>query len=117
MSRPLFGVSEATARDLWRAFEETPALERVWIFGSRARGTARDVSDIDLAVDAPALPAAGFEALHRRLLDLPTLYKLDVVHWQKVSDPMFVQEIQRDRQVFWQPARPTVGIRAVEETR
>ncbi len=113
MNGDLFGISAVTARDLRQVFERTPGIDRVWIFGSRARGTARDVSDIDLAVDAPAIAEADFQALHRRLLDLPTLYKLDVVHWQAVTEPVFVDEINRDRRVFWQPVRRSVNAQSL----
>ena len=113
MSAAEFGISEPTARDLRSVFEQTPGVERVWIFGSRARGTARDVSDIDLAVDAPALSESNFRALHRQLTDLPTLYKLDVVHWQAVAQPVFRSEIENSRKIFWQPVRRPADVQGV----
>src|SRR3569623_184201 len=33
-----------------------PVIKRVWIFGSRARGTARPDSDLDIAVEHDSLP-------------------------------------------------------------
>ena len=44
-----FGVSPGAVQRLYRLFESTPGLARVWIFGSRARGLHRPESDIDLA--------------------------------------------------------------------
>lgn len=113
MSTAHFGISEPAARDLRRVFEQTPGVDRVWIFGSRARGTARDVSDIDLAVDAPGMAETDFHALHRRLCELPTLYKLDVVHWQAVTQPVFRNEIQGNRRVFWEPVRRPADVQGV----
>jgi type III restriction enzyme len=110
---PCFGISRPTADGLRRLFEQTPGLAAVWIFGSRARGSARDVSDIDLAVDAPGIEAADFLRLMLRIADLPTLYKLDVVHWQAVGDPVFRSEIERDRQLFWEPPRHAADVQAV----
>lgn len=108
-----FGIARPTADDLRRAFESTPGIEGVWIFGSRAKGTARDNSDIDLAIHAPAMTRADFDALQRRLLDLPTLYRIDTVHWEAVSEPVFRAEIERDRRPFWAPARRAADVQAV----
>ncbi len=107
-----FGLAPATAAELRRVFEQTPGIAAVWIFGSRATGRARPESDIDLAVDAPALSAQDFEALLQRLLALSTLHKLDVVHWQAVAEPVFRAQIERDRQRFWAPAVPATAARA-----
>lgn len=108
-----FGLSRQTADDLRRVFETTPEIETVWIFGSRARGDARANSDIDLAIDAPRLSAAQFQQLHRRLLELPTLHKLDVVHWQAVDEALFRSEIENHRRAFWQPRRGAADAGAV----
>ncbi|WP_413438446.1 nucleotidyltransferase domain-containing protein [Sulfuriferula sp. GW1] len=35
-----------------------PEVRRAWVFGSRAAGRARRASDIDLAIEAPALTPA-----------------------------------------------------------
>jgi type III restriction enzyme len=110
---PLFGLSRAAADDLRRLFASTPGIVSVWIFGSRARGTARDVSDVDLAVHAPAMSSASFHRLLLALAQLPTLYKLDVVHWQAVTEPVFRTEIERDRQTFWEPVRRAADVQAV----
>jgi type III restriction enzyme len=114
MSEPLnHGISAATLAELRSLFEASPGIERVWIFGSRARGNHREVSDIDLAVDAPGWADADFQALLLRVAQMSTLYKLDVVHWQRVHEPVFRQEIERDRRVLWQPERAAVGPAAV----
>ena len=48
-----FGL-EPHALQQYRALcDNTPGLQQVWIFGSRARDDWRERSDIDLAVDAP----------------------------------------------------------------
>lgn len=100
-----FGISRPTIDELRRAFERTPGIDGVWIFGSRARGDARDNSDIDLVIDAPDISDAAFAMLQRRLLDLPTLHTIDAVHWQAVTESRFRTEIERDRRLFWTPSR------------
>lgn len=60
----------------------------VWVFGSRAKGTARTFSDLDLMIDNNHQPLPltlltqlldDFEAS-----DLP--YKVDIVDWNSISD-------------------------------
>jgi uncharacterized protein len=41
--------------DLARRLAAHPAVERVWLFGSRARGEPFERSDIDLAIEAPGM--------------------------------------------------------------
>jgi predicted nucleotidyltransferase len=38
----------------WAASE--PVILRAWIFGSRVRGTSRDDSDVDIAIEVSTLP-------------------------------------------------------------
>ena len=78
--------------------------------GARARGDWRARSDIDLAVDAPGWSAQEFLRLKERMKDLPIVYPLDVVHWQGVSTPEFVAQIERDRKLFWEPRRGAVSL-------
>ena len=40
---------------LARRLAAHPAVERVWLFGSRARGDHFERSDIDLAIEAPGI--------------------------------------------------------------
>ena len=52
-SEPKWGIAPHSLRKLLRLFEQTPVLEAVDLFGSRARGDYKSASDVDLVVDAP----------------------------------------------------------------
>lgn len=104
-----FGISAPSLRQLRGLFESTPALDRVWIFGSRATGRARANSDIDLAFDAPTMGAEAARRLVLAIEDLPTLYRIDAVHWQGVADATLREEIERDRKTLWQSSRRMAG--------
>ena len=97
-----FGLDPSIARELREFFEQREGVNRVWIFGSRARGDQHVRSDIDLAVDAPGLDASGFAALERALDDLLFVRKVELVHWQGISNARFRREIEADRKVFWE---------------
>mgnify|MGYP003590944560 FL=1 len=105
-----FGLEPGALQALRAFFDATQGVQRVWVFGSRARDDWRPRSDIDLAVDAPGWSAQDFLRFKERMEDLPIVYPLDVVHWQGVSTPEFVAQIERDRQLLWQPRRGTVSL-------
>ena len=56
-----------------------PGVERVRLFGSRARGDHDLYSDVDLAVDAPALSRHDRARLSLDAGEARTLYPVDVV--------------------------------------
>ena len=106
-----FGISEPSLRQLRELLDATAGLRRVWIFGSRNTGRARVNSDIDIAFDAPGIDADAASRFVLAIEDLPTLYRIDALHWQAISDPVLRSEVERDRQLFWEPASRPVEAR------
>jgi predicted nucleotidyltransferase len=104
----LFGLEPDALANMRALCERTPGLERVWIFGSRARNDWRPRSDVDLAVDAPTWTRRDFGAFEEAMRELPIVYPLDMVLWQSVTTPIFKEQIARDRKVFWEPRRAAV---------
>lgn len=80
--------------EIFRAF---PQIKAVWLYGSRARGTAQEGADIDLAISAPTMSDVDFARLWDALDASPVAYKLDVVHWERLQNPQLRAEIERDR--------------------
>lgn len=92
-------VSDTQIRDgLIQRFE-------LWAFGSRAKGTAKEYSDLDLAVitECP-LPIAVSASLNEDFSESDLPWKVDVVDWATTSDS-FRKIIERDRVVL-QAGRP-----------
>jgi predicted nucleotidyltransferase len=60
---------------------------RVFLFGSRATGTAGERSDIDIGIDGPApVPRAVLAAIHDELEEAPTLYTIEVADFARVPE-------------------------------
>lgn len=73
--------------------------QRVILFGSRARGTNRPKSDIDLAVEG----CPDFCALEDRLQnELWSPLQVDVVNLDADTSPALVDEIRRDGKVLYE---------------
>ena len=74
-----------------------PSSAKVWVFGSRAKGTARRGSDLDLAIDTGRpLTRAETDALADAFHDSDLSYRVDVVDLHTV-EPRFRAIIERDR--------------------
>ena len=58
----------------------------VILFGSRAKGTARERSDIDVAVSG----VKDFDALAEQIEELPTLYSIDLVNMDTCKNQLLL---------------------------
>ncbi len=75
---------------------------RVMLFGSRARGTAEEKSDIDLAVWG----CPDFPHLEDRLdNELWSLLRLDVVDMDESSSHELLEEVLKDGKVLYEEVR------------
>ena len=82
-----------------RSFAAQAGAQRVILFGSRAKGTNRPKSDIDLAVAG----CPDFDALETRLQnDLWSLLRLDVIDLDADIDPSLRDEIARTGKVLYE---------------
>jgi len=84
------------ARDLaWlqQTFARFPCVREVRIFGSRATGTARRASDIDLAISAPDATPHQWQQLAETLESAPIIYELDVLRIDQTLNPRLLEKV------------------------
>lgn len=62
-----------------------PFVERIILYGSRARGDHQERSDIDLAFDCPSATDADWIKIAMSVNDADTLLKIDFVRYDKLS--------------------------------
>lgn len=65
--------------------------KEVILYGSRARGTARERSDIDIAVTG----AENFELLVEKVEEIPTLYSVDLVNMDSCKNELLLEDIRQ----------------------
>lgn len=76
--------------------ESQPAIERLVLFGSRAKGTYRQGSDVDLVVEGIAVTDATLSAVADRLNEqLPLPYFFDVLNDNTLNDDALREHIGR----------------------
>ncbi len=84
------------ARDL----ATLPAVRRVYLFGSRARGDARERSDVDIAVEAPSASPREWLAIEEAVAAQPTLLHFDVVRFEEAPAALRDRVLEEGRLLF-----------------
>ena len=69
---------------------------KIYLFGSRARGTNHERSDIDIALDAgQKLPLVVIDEVASVLAETNIAYKIDVVDFHRISEAM-QQDVKKE---------------------
>ena len=100
---PRFGLKETTIQKICGVFARHPQVEKAVLYGSRAKGTSKNGSDIDLTL-------LGGEDLTLEVLfhildeidDLLLPYTFDLSIFQQISDPDVIDHIRRVGVVFYE---------------
>lgn len=79
-----FGLPQRTINELIEYFKSKPEIEKVVIYGSRAKGNYRNGSDIDFAICSD--DEKYFFRIAGDLDELPTPYKFDVINYKNLTD-------------------------------
>ncbi len=95
------GISESILAQFRAVLAKFPAVEQAVVYGSRARGDFQNGSDIDLAVIGQALTPSDFAQLCWQLEDVPQLFKLDIVHFDKIQRPALQNAIRQSQHAIY----------------
>ena len=96
-----FGLPHEAIQALNNLFKLHPHIEQVLLYGSRAIGTYRIGSDIDLCFIAPALTLAEQLLLENQMDDLLLPWKIDVSLQHKIDNPALLDHINRVGMMFY----------------
>lgn len=94
-----FGLPQITIDELLNYFKSKPEIELVKIYGSRAKGTFHNGSDIDFAIWADE--NTNFSRIAGELYDLPTPYKFDVTNYKNLTHKNLKASIDKDGIEFY----------------
>ena len=65
--------------------------KEVILYGSRAKGTARERSDIDIAVSG----VNDFDLLVEKIEELPTFYSVDVLNMDTCRNELLMEDVRK----------------------
>jgi predicted nucleotidyltransferase len=88
----LSGLPERVKLKIIHVLSQETSVGKAMLYGSRARGDARDGSDIDIALFGDNIPLY----LNTRLRDAAGLYKLDIVRFDELDQVELKENILRD---------------------
>ncbi len=85
----MYGLSDIVIADIRSVLERHANIEKAIIFGSRAKGTYSEGSDIDIAVIGNNISFNQLMDINIQIEDLGLLYKVDVIDYNKnISTPI-----------------------------
>lgn len=101
MSKTLrFGLEEDVLRKILSVFSRHPFIEKTYVYGSRALGTYRPNSDIDLTLVAPQMNLTELFKIETELDDLLLPYKIDLSLFHTLDNQQLVEHIERVKKEF-----------------
>ena len=96
------GLPESALQKIVAVLAQAPAIERAVLYGSRARGTARATSDIDIALAGDHLTLADKARVELALDDLMLPWKIDLCVMHLVTDPALLANIKHDSCILYE---------------
>jgi predicted nucleotidyltransferase len=96
-----FGLDQKTIDLIWSVFSKYVEVEKVIIYGSRAKGNYRNGSDIDLTLKGHKLTEQILSSICSDLDELNTPYLFDISIFDQLQAPDLVDHINRVGQSFY----------------
>lgn len=81
-------------------------IEEVILYGSRAKGTYKPASDIDLTIKGEKMTAKELRRLENDIDDLLLPWKVDISLFHKLSNQELIDHVERvGNSIYKQPAK------------
>ncbi len=97
-----WGLSDESIAAIHSVFKKYPTVEKVVLYGSRAKGNFREGSDIDLTLFGNNLNSDILGKIWLDFDDSYLPYKFDVSIFATLSDPDFIDHIKRVGVTFYE---------------
>jgi predicted nucleotidyltransferase len=96
------GLSERTLEAIHSVLARHVEVEQAVLFGSRAKGTQRRGSDIDLVLKGPGISFGLVNRIYSELDDLPIPYEFSLVTEEEMTNPEFRAHVERVGLLFYE---------------
>lgn len=97
-----FGLNQETINKINSVFKNHQEIEKVLIYGSRAKGNFRNGSDIDLTIFGDDLKYNLIGKLNSEIDDLNTPYLFDISIFNMLNAPSLEEHINRVGKIFYE---------------
>jgi len=96
-----YGLSEETIRAICDVLQRHQSVEKALLYGSRAKGTFRTGSDIDLTLIGKDIQLNEQFRIENELDDLLLPYKIDLSIFHEISNKDLIDHINRVGKVIY----------------
>lgn len=97
----LYGLKKTTIESINKVFSNYSQVERVVIYGSRAKGNYKNGSDIDLTFKGDDLSLTLLNKIDLELDDLMLPYTFDLSVYDHIQNSDLIDHIDRVGKVFY----------------
>lgn len=97
-----FGLKKSVIDQTQKIFSQHPEIQKVLIYGSRAKGNFKNGSDIDLTMFGDNLPLQLQMDVFDELDELYLPYKIDLSIYSRLENENLKEHIMRVGKVFYQ---------------
>jgi uncharacterized protein len=97
-----FGLKESTITVLQSVFKKYPEIEQALLYGSRAKGTYRNGSDIDLTLLGDKLTYSLLNQIETEIDDLLLPYSVDLSLYSHLDNAELLDHIQHAGKLLYQ---------------
>ncbi|MDN5360730.1 MAG: uncharacterized protein PWQ84_1793 [Thermotogaceae bacterium] len=98
----MYGLDEKVIKDLRQIFSKFPAVEKVILYGSRAMGTYRNGSDIDITLLGENLSNQTIFGIQDEIEELYLPYSFDISIFDRIDNEDLIDHIRRVGKVFYE---------------
>ena len=102
MTSTRFGLKDDTIEKIREVFASHPQVDKAVIYGSRAKGNQKNGSDIDLTLHGKELTLNILYKIMEDMDELLLPYAIDLSIFHELSDPDFIDHIQRMGILFYE---------------
>lgn len=96
------GLSDNVIEAITQIFRKFPEVEKVVLYGSRAKGDFRKGSDIDLAIHGEKMDLAILYNIENEIDDLLLPYSMDISIHHKIENKDLMDHIDRVGILFYE---------------
>lgn len=97
----MYGLKQQTIEAIRGIFSHHPSIEKVILYGSRAKGNYRNGSDVDLTLLGEQLTLNEQLAIENELDELLLPYKIDLSVYHTIDNEELIDHINKVGKVFY----------------
>lgn len=100
----MYGIDEEEMQLMHHIFSETPGLDEVVLYGSRAKGNYKPFSDIDITLKGDDLAEEDLTDVCYKLSESLLPYFCDVSLYHHLTSPSLIDHIRRRGKTIYKRA-------------